>query len=57
MVINTNRIAPVARLWPSNAIPSFPPDRFVAMIPEPITQANRKNDPTPSAAMRRASGG
>src|SRR6202007_1062023 len=36
---------------------SFPPLRRSAMIPEPITAANRKNAPSPSAATRRASGG
>ena len=35
----------------------IPADRFAAMIPEPITQANRKKEPRPSAASRRASGG
>ena len=38
-------------------MPSLPPDRFCAMIPEPMTQAKRKKEPTPSAVMRRLSGG
>ena len=57
MVISTNRIAPVASVLPSRATASFPPARFSAMIPEPITVANRKKEPSPSAASRRASGG
>src|SRR5688572_29894075 len=54
--MSTNRIAPVAMALASNATASFPAARFAAMIPEPITQANRKNEPTPSAAIRRVSG-
>jgi hypothetical protein len=54
IVISTNRIAPVASVFPSRATASFPPDRLSAMIPEPITQANRKNEPTPSAVTLRA---
>src|SRR5687768_12162977 len=56
IVISTNRIAAVAAVSPSSAMASFPCDRFAAMIPEPMTQANKKTDPTPSAASRRASG-
>src|SRR5205085_5546571 len=52
IVISTNRIAPVATVLPSKAMASFPPDRCSAMIPEPITVANRKKAPTPSAARR-----
>lgn len=47
----------VAMVLPSSAMPSFPADSLAAMIPEPITQAKRKNDPTASAATRRPNGG
>ena len=57
MVIRTNRIAPVASVFASRATASFPADRFAAMIPEPITPAKRKNEPTPSATSLRPSGG
>src|SRR5687767_10178947 len=57
MVIRTNRIDPVAMVLASRATASFPPASRSAMIPEPITQANRKKAPIPSAASRRPSGG
>ena len=49
-------MAPVAMVFPSRATASFPPDRCSAMIPEPMTVANRKKEPRPSAAIRRPSG-
>src|SRR5438094_3338904 len=54
MVIRTNSIAPVASVLPRSAIASFPRDRFSAMMPEPITQANRKKEPKASAPRRLA---
>jgi hypothetical protein len=57
MVIKTNRIAPVARVFPSSATASFPPERFCAMMPEPMTQANRKKEPTASATSLLKRGG
>ena len=57
MVISTNSMAPVAILLPSSATASFPADSYAAMIPEPITAANRKKEPSPSAASRRPSAG
>src|SRR6185369_12029055 len=57
MAISTNRIAPVASVLPSRATASLPWLRFCAMIPEPITVAKRKKEPTPSAARRRTRGG
>src|SRR6185369_8045956 len=57
MVISTKRIAPVASVLPSRAMASFPLLRFWAMIPEPITHAKRKKEPTPSANRRRANVG
>jgi hypothetical protein len=53
--IRTNRIAPVASVLASSAMATFPPASASAMIPEPITAANRKKDPTASAASRRLS--
>ena len=58
MVISTNRIAPVASVLAEQRDGVVSADRRSAMIPEPITQANRKKAPTPSAASapRRLSG-
>src|SRR5829696_8458002 len=56
-VMRTKRIAPVATVLASSATASLPRDKFSAMIPEPITVANRKNEPTPSAASLRPRGG
>ena len=56
MVISTNRMAPVARVLPSSATAALPPASASAMMPEPMTVANRKKEPRPSAASRRASG-
>src|SRR5687768_9395 len=56
IAISTNSMAAVAAVLPSKAIASLPPERFAAITPEPMTQANRKNAPRPSAASRRASG-
>ena len=49
-VISTNNMAPVAIVFPRSAIPTFPPARFSAIIPEPTTVANKKKVPTASAA-------
>src|SRR5687768_7105120 len=57
IVISTNSMAPVAMVLASRATASFPPASRSAMIPEPITQANRKKAPSPSAAIRRPSRG
>src|SRR5687768_10597584 len=56
MVISTNNMAPVARVLPSSATAAFPPASASAMMPDPMTVANRKKEPSPSAARRRASG-
>src|SRR4051812_3273352 len=53
IAISTNSIAAVARVLASRATASFPWERFSAMMPEPITVANRKKAPSPSAASRR----
>src|SRR5687767_6434540 len=57
MVIITNRIAPVAMVLASSATATLPPLSASAITPEPITPANRKKLPTPSAASRRPSAG
>jgi hypothetical protein len=56
IVISTNSIAAVAIVLPSSATASLPFDRFSAMMPEPITVAKRKKEPTASAASLRARG-
>jgi len=48
----TYRMAPGARGWPRKAMATFPPASFSAITPEPITVANRKKEPMPSAASR-----
>src|SRR5258708_27823424 len=45
--------APVARLFASSAIESFPPDNLSPMIPEPTTAATSSAVPIPSAAAAR----
>src|ERR671919_3133875 len=55
MAISTNRIAPVANVLPSRAMATFPPASCSAMMPDPITVANRKKQPTASAASGRPS--
>ena len=52
--IKTTRIAPVAMVLPSSAIPSLFGDKVSPMIPEPITQANRKAVPISSPVSLRA---
>ena len=46
----TNKIAPVARVFPKSAIATLPWDRFSPIIPEPITVAMRKKVPMNSEA-------
>ena len=53
MVMSTYSIAPVAIVLPSNATAMFPPASRSAMIPEPTTQASKKNVPMASLASAR----
>ena len=45
----TNKIAPVAIVFPNNATASLPADKSSPMIPEPITVATKKKVPKNSA--------
>ena len=45
----TNKIAPVAIVFPNKARASLPADKSFAMIPEPITVATKKKVPKNSA--------
>ena len=45
----TNKIAPVAIVFPNKAKASLPADKSSPMIPEPITVATKKKVPKNSA--------
>ena len=53
--MRTTRPAPMAAVVPMSATPSFPPDRFTAMMPAPMITASRPAVPRNSATRRRAS--
>ena len=53
IVISTNRIAPVASVFPSIATATLPPENRSAMMPEPITVANSQKLPRASASTAR----
>src|SRR5580658_5270506 len=46
-------MAPVAMLFARSAIATFPPASRSPMMPDPMTAANRKAVPSPSATARR----
>ena len=48
LFIKTKRIAPVEIVFPNKATASFPWERFLAIIPDPITTAAKKKVPTNS---------
>ena len=52
--ISATNTAPVARVFASSAMATFPPASRSPMMPEPTTPASRSAVPTASAVSRRA---